>query len=344
MSEARTGRCLVVAICVAVACGGCASHPEADQTRSPLEAYPTQEQTGQVAFRTADSSYRLFGELAFPTGVGPYPAVVVLVPRMCEGPAGIPEPWQQGTLPSWGYATLTIDSFAARGLHAAACQDFTALQASQTIGDAYGALKFLASDSRIDANRIALIGFGGQGTTAILADTVEARDRCLTTGEVGFRAFFSFYPYCNVKFIRQVPKAYAPEKIFAGERDDMSPATRCVALGNLLRKQGANVEVTVYPGAEAGFDIVPADTNYEVRDPTALHPGSTTISSHPQYDPWGDNFSACTFEVASVFDLAKRSDVSACMRRGVHFQGNPTTAEQAKDDLRKALAALMKPQ
>jgi dienelactone hydrolase len=339
----ETGRCLVAVICVAAAYGGCASHRVTSQPSARFEAYPTQDQTGQVTFSAADGSNRLIGELAFPSGAGPYPAVVALVPRICEGPAGIPEPWQQGTLPSWGYATLTIDSFAARGLHPAACQDFTALQASQTIGDAYAALKFLASDSRVDASHIALVGFGGQGTTAILADAVEARDRYLTKTETGFRGFFSFYPYCNVEFVRQVPKAYAPERIFAGERDDMSPATRCVALGNLLRKHGGNVEVTVYPGAEAGFDIVPADTNYEVRDTTALHPGSTTISTHPQYDPWGENFSACTFKVASVFDLAKRSDASVCARRGVHFQGNATTAEQARNDLRNVLAALMKP-
>lgn len=232
MSEA--GRCLVAVICVAAACCGCASHREASQTSAKLDAYPTQDHTGQVAFRTADGSKRLIGELAFPSGAGPYPAVVVLVPRMCEGPAGIPEPWQQATLPSWGYATLTIDSFAARGLHEAACRDFTALQASQTIGDAYGALKFLASDSRIDANRIALVGFGGQGTTAILPDTVEARDRYLTKGEVGFRAFFSFYPYCNVEFVRHVPEVYAQKKY--------SPASETTC----HRRRAAQLSVTSF--------------------------------------------------------------------------------------------------
>lgn len=90
MSEA--GRCLAAVIFVAAACCGCTSHREASQTSAKLDAYPTQDHTGQVAFRTADGSIRLIGELAFPSGVGPYPAVVVLVPRKCEGPAGIPEP------------------------------------------------------------------------------------------------------------------------------------------------------------------------------------------------------------------------------------------------------------
>ncbi len=295
-----------------------------------------------MIFNSADGSTKLRGELAFPQGAGPFPAVVVMSPRMCEGPAGIPEGWQQSSLTSWGYATFTIDSFAARGLSSAACSDFTALEPSQTIGDAYGALEFLASNPRIDARRIALVGFLGQGTTALLADTVEARQRYRSSGGIGFRAFFAFYPYCNLEFVHP-PTTYAPERIFAGERDDMSPANRCVALVDYLRKQGADAEVIVYSGARAGFDIVPADSNVPIDDPLALHPGATTISTHPQFDPWGENLSGCTFRVNSVFDVARRSDVKGCLRHGAHFQGDETTADHAKRDLRERLDALMKP-
>jgi len=139
-----------------VTCSSCAETTGPDGTDAPAQ----QEQ--QAEFRLADGSVSLAGEIAFPQGSGPFPAVVVMSPRSCEGPAGIPPGWQQTTLTSWGYATLTIDSFAARGLGPAACSDFTALQPSQTIGDAYGALEFLASNPRIDAHRIALLGFGGR--------------------------------------------------------------------------------------------------------------------------------------------------------------------------------------
>jgi dienelactone hydrolase len=295
----------------------------------------------QTAFKSADGSTSLNGELEFPPGIGPFPAVVVMSPRMCEGPAGIPEGWQQATLTSWGYATLTIDNFAARGLRPAACSDFAVLQPSQTIGDAYGALQFLASNPRIDARRIALLGFAGEGTTALLSDTVEARQHYSSSGEMRFRAVFAFYPYCNIEFVH-LPKVYAPERIFAGEHDDLSPASRCIVLADKMRAQGADIATIVYPGAEAGFDNVPVDANPPARDPTALHPGSTTISTHPQYDPWGENLSACTFKVTSVFDVAKRSDVNLCLRRGGHFQGDATAADDAKRDLRTALGALMK--
>src|SRR5208283_1511965 len=104
------------------------------------KASATQEH--EARFKSADGSVDLVGEVVFPQGSGPFPAVVVMNPRSCEGPAGIPPGWQQATLISWGYATLTLDSFAARGLGLAACDDFAALQPSQTIGDAYGALEF----------------------------------------------------------------------------------------------------------------------------------------------------------------------------------------------------------
>ena len=261
---------------------------------------------------------------------------------MCEGPAGIPEGWQQATLTSWGYATLTIDNFSARGLSPAACSDFTVLQPSQTIGDAYGALDFLASNPRIDPRRIALLGFAGEGTTALLSDTAEARQHYSSSSGIAFRAVFAFYPYCNIEFVHP-PKVYAPERIFAGERDDLSPASRCIALAERMRAQGADIATIVYPGVEAGFDNVPPDTNPPTHDPIALHPGSTIISTHPQYDPWGENLSACTFKVSSVFDVARRSDVTGCLRRGGHFQGDATAADDAKRDLRAALDTLMKP-
>ena len=260
---------------------GCAPHDELADRTSLVGLNSTQSGAQEVKFRSADGSATLTGTVSLPFGSGRFPALVVLLARSCEGPAGIPEPWQQSAFPLWGYATLLVDSFAARGLGSSACGNFAVLQPAQTIGDAYGAFKFLATDPRVDSSRIALVGFGAEGTTAILADTVEARDRYLAKSEPGFRAFFSFYPYCNVEFVGGMPQPYAPEEIFAGERDDMSPAQRCVDLVDRLGKRRSDVKVTVYAGAEAGFDIVPTDANFENRDPTALHPGSTKVSTHP---------------------------------------------------------------
>src|SRR5229473_766981 len=109
------------------ACSAC-SFPSGRVTADVAKSLSMpREPSAQVTFKSADGATSLRGEITFPP-------VVVMRARMCDGLAGIPEGWQQTTLNSWGYATLTIDNFAARNLTPAACSDFTVLEPSQTIG------------------------------------------------------------------------------------------------------------------------------------------------------------------------------------------------------------------
>ena len=295
----------------------------------------------EVELRTFDHSDQLPVELCIPPGSGPFPAVVDLRPRICEGPVGIPPSWEQSALPAWGYAILAIDSFALRRLAPGVCDDLNSLTTKQLVGDAYAGLELLTRDSRIDSRRVALLGFvNGVATATVLADTVEARDAFATKDGRSFRAFFAFSPYCNLEFTGAPPRLYAPARIFAGEKDDMEPASRCIDLAKSLKAGGADLEVTIYPDAEAGFDTIPPDTNYPSADRTALHPGGTTLSTHPQYSPWTHNFANCTVRLKSVFDVVDPGEVAGCARRGVHAQGNPDVAEQVRKDLKEQLKAL----
>ena len=306
-----------------------------------MSANAAENACSEVELQTFDHSEHLPVELCIPPGSGPFPAVVDLRPRICEGPVGIPPSWEQSALPAWGYAILVIDSFAMRGLAPGACDDLNSLTTKQMVGDAYAGLEFLMRDSRIDHERVALLGFvNGVATATVLADTVEARDAFATTEGGSFRAFFAFSPYCNLEFTGPPPGLYAPARIFAGEKDDMEPASRCVDLAKSLKAGGADLQVTIYPDAQAGFDTIPPDTNYPLADRTALHPGGTTLSTHPQYSPWTHNFADCTVRLKSVFDLVDPREVAGCQRRGVHAQGNPDVAEQARKDLKEQLKAL----
>ena len=121
----------------------------------------------------------------------------------------------------------------------------------------------------------------------------------------------------------------------------MEPASRCVDLVKFLNAEGGEVRIVVYPDAEAGFDTIPPDTNYPLADRTALHPGGTTLSTHPQYSPWTRNFADCTVRLNSVFDLVDPREVAGCARRGVHAQGNPDVAVQSRNDLQEQLKGLM---
>jgi len=254
---------------------------------APKSANAAGTTCSEVELQTSDHAVHLPVQLCLPTGSGPFPAVVDLRPRICEGPVGIPPSWEQSVLPAWGYAILAIDSFAMRGLAPGECDDLNSLTTKQMVGDAYAGLEFLTRDSRIDRTRVALLGFvNGVATAAVLADTVEARDTFGAKDAAGFRAFFAFSPYCNLEFTGAPPRLYAPARIFAGEKDDVEPANRCTDLVKSLSAEGADVRIVVYPGAEAEFDTIPPDTNYPLADRTALHPGGTTLSTHPQYSPW----------------------------------------------------------
>src|SRR4051812_14572116 len=105
------------------------------------------------------------GELRIPkAGNEKLPAVVLLHGSGGIGGTGsIIDEWSR-ELNQLGIATFALDSFAGRGI-VLTVFDQTQLGRLNMVGDAYRALDVLAKHSRIDANRVAVMGFsrGGQG-------------------------------------------------------------------------------------------------------------------------------------------------------------------------------------
>src|SRR6185369_14529952 len=135
------------------------------------------------------------GFLTKPDGVGPFPAIVHL-----HGCNGLPKavasgaathPWAQ-QLAAWGYAALVVDSFTARGIG----QACTGGSAAPRVGDAYGALAYLARQPFVEASRIAVMGFSQGAITAL--SLVGAREYELFENEAAhkFKAAVAFYPAC----------------------------------------------------------------------------------------------------------------------------------------------------
>lgn len=123
------------------------------------------DDSGTIWF-SSDERYVLSGELIFPPGLGPFPAVLLM-----HGCGGLPSRAIEGWAPvlrSWGYATLVVDSFRSRGL-GEVCTDALALTGNQRIPDAYGALKILSTHPKIDRARIALMGFSHGGIVTLAA-------------------------------------------------------------------------------------------------------------------------------------------------------------------------------
>ena len=105
-----------------IALGGCAADSVV------LTPVPAAETAGVLSFQTAGSLQRgangrffahedpavISGELRFPEGKGPFPAIVLA--HGCNGISngGVERTWGP-ILRGWGYATFNVDSFRGRG-------------------------------------------------------------------------------------------------------------------------------------------------------------------------------------------------------------------------------------
>lgn len=306
-----------------IAVGGCGSDPVA---LAPVPA----ESAGVISFETAGRLQRdgggrflvrddpavISGELLFPEGKGPFPAIVLA--HGCNGNRNVERAWGK-VLRGWGYATFNIDSFSGRGI-SEVCTQIGVLAPLERVPDVYGALRLLAMHPRIDPARIALMGFSHGGALAMIASTEWAKQTYARRGAPSFRAFFPFYPNCNGSFPER-NRVAAPVRIHTGQADDWTPAQPCAELAASLRTAGQDIAIHLYPGAHHGFDQAPAR---EIHLPNV------------------NNGAACFPQSPSVLGPVARSSVAGCLTKGATIAGSPSAAEQARRNLHAQLDELMK--
>jgi len=95
-----------------------------------------------------------------------YPAVIVV--HTISGYRDANEGYAAAELRKAGFATLTYDSFAARGTTGASMSASPGYLLAG-VADAYAALRLLVNEPRIDPDRIAILGFSFGGDVAHLA-------------------------------------------------------------------------------------------------------------------------------------------------------------------------------
>jgi dienelactone hydrolase len=151
---------------------------------------------------------------------------------------------------------LTYDSFAARGTTGNA---LSATPGYLPIGvaDAYAALRLLSGEARIDAGRIAIIGFSYGGEVAHLT-ALETLRSALNPGPGRFAAHVAFYPGGVFGAIAG-PGAYtgAPLLMLLGGKDDNLPLTKIESYLSYARAAGAPapIETVIYPGAYHAWTV-----------------------------------------------------------------------------------------
>ena len=191
----------------------------------------------------------LQGYLREPDGAGRWPAVVLL--HGCNGNwRQLDERWSK-RIASWGYVTLTVDSFGPRGL-TNTCNSGAPVDLAF---DAYRALNFLVQQPSVDPGRIAALGFSQGGWLTL---TSVERGVVEKVAHHKFRAAVAFYPPCKgFKDDMTVPTL-----ILIGELDDWTPAVECrnMAEGrddygiSRHKGDGVPIQLIVYPGAYHSFD------------------------------------------------------------------------------------------
>jgi len=210
-----------------------------------------------VAFPTlSDPSLWEGGKLTLPSlpESGKLPAVVIV-----HGSAGIDSRGSHyaEALAKVGIASLEIDMWSARGtVRGPAGRPKTV---PETLPDAYGALKFLATQPEIDPTRVGLMGFSWGGVVTMLSAT-RAYAAPYEKQGLFFKAHAAFYPVCWI--YNHLPGygftdlATTGLLLQTGAIDDYDEGPDvCTGLvDSLPDADRAKVDLKIYPGAGHGFD------------------------------------------------------------------------------------------
>jgi dienelactone hydrolase len=194
----------------------------------------------------------LAAELRIPKpGTDKLPAVILI-----HGSGGISrlhERWVQ-ELNSAGVATFLVDSFSGRGIFNT-FNDQSQLDTLTMMVDAYRALAVLAKHPRIDAGRIAVMGFSKGAAAAVYSGNERFR-KMYGPANVEFAAHIGLYTPCYTTYHDDDKLTGKPIRLFHGQADDWVPIQPCRDYVERLRKAGADAALAEYSGATHAYDAV----------------------------------------------------------------------------------------
>jgi dienelactone hydrolase len=232
-----------------------------------------------------------------------------------------------------GVAVFTFDRFGPRGV-LNTTDDQSRVPPAADIADAFAALRFLATQPRIDAQRIALMGFsrGGSATLRAAVERFIAAQR-LPDG-LRFAAFSPTYSGgCVGTFrLRVKPGVFgtAPMLFIHGSADDYTPIGPCQEYAARIRAAGTPVEFVALDGAQHKFDADDLRLRY-------LRRAQRTPAECPiEVDV--DTFFAYDRTTGSrLAGGAYRDAVQSCRATGASVQGDA----QARDQAAKAAVSFL---
>jgi dienelactone hydrolase len=198
---------------------------------------PTISQS-ELTFQSGGKSIRVSAHLP-ETPDGPVPAVVAL-----HGAGGNVSGMERyaGTLAAHGFAVYLLHYFDRTGTESA---DKATIMRNfplwmKTLWDA---ISFVETQSQVDRERIALLGFSLGAYLSLATSAIDPRVRVVVE-------FFGGMPREMNLFMRRL----CPVLILHGEADATIPVEEAYQLQKLLEKKGIPYEIKIYPGAGHGFE------------------------------------------------------------------------------------------
>jgi dienelactone hydrolase len=303
------------------------SLPKDTPARIELYAIPSLTLSDQQFLRgdRQGTPVTVAGELRIAQGSGRLPVVILM-----HGSGGVGAntlPWVQH-FNAMGISTFVIDGFSGRGLTAVST-DQARLGRLNLIVDIYHALDILAKHSRVDPERIVLMGFSRGGQAALYA-SLDRFNRLWNHSGISFAGYIPFYPDCSTTYLTDSEIADRPIRIFHGMPDDYNPVASCKAYVARLRAAGRDVELTEYLDSAHGFDVGLLGVSAVFTAANA----QTVRHCQIREAEGGVLINAATEAPFSYKD--------ACVEFNPHVGGNPATAESARRAVSDFLRALFK--
>jgi dienelactone hydrolase len=161
-----------------------------------------------------------------------------------------------------GYAVLALDTFGPRGVKSTA-DDQSQVPFAADVADAFSALKLMASHPRIDAGRIAIMGFsrGGITTWRTAVERIIAAQSAAHSLPAGLRfaAHIPVYSGGCVGIFRLMVKpgvfSKTPMLWVHGDADDYAPIGPCRDYAEKIGAAGTPTEFVAIAGARHKFDM-----------------------------------------------------------------------------------------
>ena len=231
-----------------------------------------------------------------------------------------------------GVASIVIDSFSPRGIKDVMANQ-EAVRSSEMALDAIAVLQEAAKHPKLDSSRIGIIGFSKGGAVAMRTPL----DFVNKAGNAQFALHIAMYPSCD-SFRLKFTTTGNPIKVLVGEKDVYVNPQTCIDLVARYKKDGANIEVTMLPNAEHGWDVA-GSRHWERSGQNYSKCRFVEISPRV----WVERKSGIKVEDEKGATPERKKALSRCMTSGISGGYNPEAAAKSLSLIADYVRTILKP-